>query len=592
MAGTALESTANGSISTPSRPPAWLNALLAASVLALTASLCLLDIVSWDYWWQLRTGEWILAEGAVPRVDAYSYTAEGAHYVDIHWLFQILLHALYALGGHPAVVLLGKLGSMLLVVLLLAPLGLDPRRGALSAIALGFVLVLSAERIMPRPELPSFVFFAALVHLIDRSRGHDPRWLYVAAPIQLLWVNMHGLYALGIGLLAIHLAAEVFDLASGVGGSRARARLLGTTLLLSIAVSFVNPNGLDAVLYPIAQLGMIGPMEARALGSNVVELQPALASLPPAGLVAAGLCVALSGLGLVAGRGRLRTADWLSWLAFLYLALAARRNLAFFGILAAPLIARYWNAALDARPRSGAPRRGVFAGLVVVVLLLAVSWDVGRGSFHRRLGIPREPGLGVMQTFYSFGAMDFIRTHRPSPPIAHHMADGDLMIFVLYPDYRVMLDGRLEVYGSERFHRLQFRTHTQLRALDAEYAFGAVLVHYSKVPSQALLRGLQRDPAWKLVFVDEVSALFLAADSPAARRVPRLDPRAPDLFPPLEDAGRTQTELRARGRALFYTATRQPRRARLVMEWASARHPDIVWDASMGEPGGRRQVER
>jgi hypothetical protein len=294
-------------------------------------------------------------------------------------------------------------------------------------------------------------------------------------------------------------------------------------------------------------------------------------------LLGAGLFAALSGLALLAARREVRTADWLAWLAFLYLALAARRNLAFFGIVAAPMAVRYANLALDARVGRASEMRRAVASVVVAGAILLIAFDVYSGAFHRRLGIPREPGLGVMETFYAFGAMDWIRAHAPSPPIAHTMPDGDLMIWALHPDYRVMVDGRLEVYGPALLERLRLRTPAELRALHADYHFGAVLLHYSKLPSEALLRALVRDPAWKLVFLDEVSALFVASDSPAGRRAPEIDAAAKGVFPPRIDAGRTQTELRARGRALFYAATGQPRRARAEMAWASARYPGIVW---------------
>jgi len=58
-------------------------------------------------------------------------------------------------------------------------------------------------------------------------------------------------------------------------------------------------------------------------------------------------------------------------------------------------------------------------------------------------------------------------------------------------------------------------------------------------------------------------------------RFEALDLDADDLFAPLVDAGRVQTELQARGRALFYTALRRQGRARAAVQWARDRYPDL-----------------
>ena len=47
-------------------------------------SLGLQKIRTFDYWWHLRTGALIAETGAVPRVDPYTYTAEGSRWIDIH----------------------------------------------------------------------------------------------------------------------------------------------------------------------------------------------------------------------------------------------------------------------------------------------------------------------------------------------------------------------------------------------------------------------------------------------------------------------------------------------------------------------------
>lgn len=545
-------------------------------LVAVATVFSLLDLVSWDYWWQLRTGRLIWETGAVPGADPYSYTAPGAPYVDVHWLFQLGLAATHALGGHAAVVL-GKLFFVLLTIGLIAPIGARAGRPAISGAALLAVLLLLAERIMPRAELPSFALLAGVLLLLDRARRPGDHWSALGiVGLQLVWTNTHGLFALGIAVVAIHLAGDLFDAWSRPGGARAPVARLAAVLAGSVAVAFVNPNGLQGVLYPLAQLGMIGAPEDRALGATIVELQPTLGSASTMMLAAAALLFLGTLAGLVANRRAAPARDWLIFVAFLYLALVARRNLALFAIVAAPIAVTHANAWLDARPGLWTERRNALAKLAVLIAAGLLVIDVGTGAFHQRLGVPRQLGLGVMPTWFSLGAADWIAANLPPGPIAHHMADGGVFIERLWPTYPVMVDGRLEVYGAELFDRLQWSTPEQFLALHREYRFGTVVVHYSKVPSHEMLAWLQVRPAWKLVFVDEVSAVYVRDPDPEARFA-ALDVDADDLFAPLVDAGRVQTELRVRGRALFYAALRRQGRARAAIAWAKERYPDLVF---------------
>lgn len=551
--------------------------IIAAALVAFAASLSLTDIESEDYFWQLRTGQLIWETGAVPTQDPFSYTAPGAPYVDIHWLFQLWLFAVHRLGGEAAVVV-GKLAWVLLTLGLLAPIGARRERPAVSGAAGVLVLVLLAERIMPRAELPSFALLAGLLLLLDRLRRPGDRfavlWIIL---LQGVWANTHGLFAVGIAVVAIHLAGDLFDRWS-TGSTREAGSItrLAVAFAGSIAVSFANPNGWRGVVYPIQQLGMIGSPEDRALGSSIVELQPTLGGAGPMVIAAAALLFGLALLALIANRRAAPMRDWLLGVAFLYLALTARRNLALFAIVVAPIAVAHCNAWLDANPRRWTPRLQLASSGAVVLACALLCLDVATTGFHLRLGVPREPGFGLMRNWYSLGAADWIARHHPPGPIAHHMADGGLFIARLYPEYPVMVDGRLEVYGPELFDRLQWRDPADFVALHREHRFGTVVVHFSKYPSGPMLVWLQSRPAWKLVFVDPVSAVYVRDPD---GRFEALDVDADDLFPPLVDEGRVQAELQVRGRALFYTALRREGRARAAVAWARDHYPEIDFSA-------------
>ena len=212
-------------------------------LLALTALVSLQQIRTFDYWWHLRTGQLIVETGSVPKVDPYTYTVPGARWVDVHWLHQLGLHGLHALGGHAAVVV-AKLALVLALLGIVARIGYRRERPLVSAVALGLMLLVACDRFMPRPELPSFVLLAAQLALLDRFTRRGDAWVYAAVAVQVVWVNVHGLFALGLAVCAIYLFAEVVRplLDPDERFSARRVRRLAVLTALASLASLANPS--------------------------------------------------------------------------------------------------------------------------------------------------------------------------------------------------------------------------------------------------------------------------------------------------------------------------------------------------------------
>lgn len=545
------------------------------ALLAMAAALCLQLISTWDYWWMLRTGRLIAETGSVPRFDVYTWTAPGARWVDIHWLYQLALWGVFRIGGHEGVVLV-HFALVAAVLALLAPIGRRPGRAFVSVGALALLLLASCGRFMPRPELASWVLLAAVVSLLDRFERRGDAWIWAVVPLQALWVNLHGLFALGIALVSMHLLGE---LARPLGHAARRMRwgrvrgLAGVTACSTLA-ALANPNGLDGALYPLQQLRMVSAVGSRGFfGQSVIELQPTFGSLHPVLL----MCfLALAGLSAVALASRWRdfpVTDLLQWAAFLYLAIGAQRNVPLFAIVAAPMLVRYANEWLDARPPS--PRRSNRLGVLLSTVLLVVAADAARGGFYPRLEMTRTPGLGIDWWRYPVAAADRLAAAPPSGPLAHSMLHGGYLIWRLYPDVPVMLDGRLEVFGPQRFAALRFDSPRSFEALDARFHFGAVVQMHNDPAARSLFEYWKLHPEWRLAAVDDCAALFVRVRPGEASPYPEIDLDAPDLFPPIDGSHRRRDEFRFLYRAIFLTAMDRPDLAAEVWDRALELFPDI-----------------
>ncbi|HEY6368999.1 MAG TPA: hypothetical protein VIX37_00335, partial [Candidatus Sulfotelmatobacter sp.] len=102
--------------SAPSRSPAPIAHWLKIATLLLTAA-CLVGLFSTqlddtDFWWHLKTGQYILEHHSLPVPDPFAVAPPDAsasrvrHFNLTHeWLSQVLMYAVYATAGFPGIIL-------------------------------------------------------------------------------------------------------------------------------------------------------------------------------------------------------------------------------------------------------------------------------------------------------------------------------------------------------------------------------------------------------------------------------------------------------------------------------------------------------
>jgi hypothetical protein len=44
---------------------------------------CIRKVASLDVWWHLASGRWIVENGAIPKVDVFSFAIEGSPWIDL-----------------------------------------------------------------------------------------------------------------------------------------------------------------------------------------------------------------------------------------------------------------------------------------------------------------------------------------------------------------------------------------------------------------------------------------------------------------------------------------------------------------------------
>jgi tetratricopeptide (TPR) repeat protein len=496
--------------------------------LLLCAAFCLTQLAEVDFYWHLLAGSRILATGRLPVSDEFTWTSTGRPWVDLHWLFQVIVAGAYRLTGWIGLDLL-KVVSIVSGFALALRAAQRRRRSFAAPLLMVPGLVASQERFTLRPEAVSFFLFGLLL-LVLAERTRRPRLLVAAPAIVALWANLHALFAAGLGVLILTAAGDLVDIAlrrRPAAGREPRTPPVVFAALAAIPASLLTPYGL-AGWRLAARLLFERVASANVYGRTIAEFQAPFSGFgATAAVTAFAVFVLLVLASLVLGRRECTAADALLTAAFLALALLARRNIPLF-VLAAlpsagPAAAAAWETTAYAIARRGAGAARVTGALSIVVraallaLVAVLIVDVVTNRFFARDGTQRYFGTGPAPGFYPRESAAWVIDHDPPRETLNDMTMGGYLAWRWYPARRTFIDGRLEIQDPDLYPAYlalqqdprRFEEEASRRGIST-----VVWSHRHALDAAPLLRHLAGGSGWRLVHLDLAAAVF--ARPPAA----------------------------------------------------------------------------
>lgn len=527
---------------TASPPPEKrrLLALLPVAAIAVAASFALRRLDDFDTWWHLAAGRWIAAHRAIPATDVLSYTAKGHEWINPQWLYDLLLYAVWQMGGASALVLLAAASYVTAFGLIAKSLARSVGPIA-NALLLLWVATWINERLLIRPEMASFPLLAA-VQLVLASGRESPRRLRGLVPLMLVWANLHSLFVLGVAAIGCAIAgavaAELPLLPPGWRRDSAWPAPARRALLVwggaAVAVTLVTPFTWRGLLYPFQLMAMIdgsspiyqsigefrspfaGSFQTFAIRSYQAFLVSAAALAAIAGGLRAFARPRARGESDTRARfdvGALAFAAALAWQSLL-----ARRNLGVFGVGAAPFVGACTGIVLARLPRTWtAPERwpARIVGASVLAACAAVFSLVVTNRWYAMTGETHESGLGVLEANFQPRATAFFREQKLPGPLYNDLTAGGYLTFDDPSGQGVYVDGRLQVFDAE-FFGAYLRNLGDVAAwqqdADARGIESVMLFH--RWPNRhAFLHGLIASQAWSLVYYDETAVILVRAEA-------------------------------------------------------------------------------
>ena len=456
-----------------------------------------------DTGWHIRTGQYILDHGRIPRQDLFSYSKPGAAWFAWEWLSDVVFALLFGAGLKGVVLFAGVLIAALSTILLRYTLWL--RTNSLIALLTTLLAVGSSSmHFLARPHLFTLLLLPICMWLLQRDRVNADGWVWLLVPLVLLWTNLHGGFMVLLACLALLVlggAVETWMRGSGWSFSSRYLALLAACC----AVTLVNPYGvhLHAHIWQYLRSdwirNLVQEFQAPTFRS---EGQLQFEILLILGLMTAGVLLI---------RGKITELLWLLFLA--HSSLTSVRHAPLYALMAAPLLAvalsDWWkqNARLAGSRSYGR-------------ILFQLGEDLRPGFMRTSLWVCTPVLALFLINAPASWPRDFPKEAFPTDLIQrnqHLLSDGrvftsdqwgDYLIYLFYPKQKVFFDGRSDFYGEGLGQEYLALLQGNNRALSIvrQHRFNVMLLPV-EWPLADLLK---REPGWSVVDHSNQAVLFAA----------------------------------------------------------------------------------
>ncbi|MCB0510665.1 MAG: hypothetical protein KDC82_07850 [Bacteroidetes bacterium] len=435
--------------------------------------LCIKQIKEPDLWWQLRAGEWMLENQELTRTDVFSYTYAGENWINVKWLYEVILASLASFLGPEAVVVL-QLISLSVVIFCLIILAKSFQNTSAfylpaSILAILFFLFIHSARINLRPEMNTYMFTAIYFLIFVKYRElKKVKWLYFLIPLQLLWTNLHEAYGVGLVMILSFTLSLIGEwmLAKWkfLNYSFTLDRKVFLPLLLSFFVVVLNPHGFSLLQH---NYEIFSQLQSNNYTSELLSIASPLYWSKAS--VLNMLIFSLSILVVIFKKGKRGWKEYSSTLlmnyglyyfllffAFFYLGLKAQRNAFFFALISFPLYFQFFQLVFFKFLK----KEGL-AGMAVSMLALIFYLSIVSNSYYKLWHPGDSFGLGVNREKNPIGASNFIKTNQINGYGFVDYFSSSYFLWSLQPEFKSYIDMRdLDIF-DESFMSNVMQAHYQ-----------------------------------------------------------------------------------------------------------------------------------
>ncbi len=498
-----------------------------AFVLLFVFSIHNFDSIGQDIGRHLKTGEIIwqtnLGEGSdakpgisveVPKTNLFSFTEPDLSFINHHWLSEVIFFGIFSYAGFTGLIL-AKAILILAVFLLLFCVAKKYSKFWPLAVSFLLSMFILIQRTEVRPEIFSFVILSFFLFALFKAKYEKSYFYLWFLPIaQLFWVNLHIYFFIGPFLILAFLVDRL------VVREYTHIKKIIAVLLLTLAATLVNPNGIQGALLPFNVL--------KEYGYSIVENQTLsfLAGFPGFNLsifiFKLSVVVLVFSLALTVKKSKQRVFEILILSFFVYAGFRMLRNLPLYALASFPVLAilltdvlqRFNLDKLEAKPqvkRLSNFFKVLLSGLIILLILL-----VANNRYYKYMEASRVSGFSVPNGLER--AVDFVKQNKIDGPMFNNFDIGGYLIWQLYPQEKVFVDNRPEAYSvkffSETYKPMQENKEKWLE-FSEKYGINFIFFgHEDHSPwGQNFLNEIVKNRNWRTVFINEDAIILVKNNS-------------------------------------------------------------------------------
>ena len=454
-----------------------------------------------DLWWHIKTGETILQTHHWPNTDPYSFTMFGQPWMAAEWLGDVVFGVIRQLGGVRALdlFLIGLSAIIMIALYILATMRSGNSKAGFAAAGILSSLAIASFNL--RPQMLGYLFLILTLITLERFRkGHEGS-LWFLPPLFLIWVNTHGSWIVGLGVVFIFWLGGVSKIKLGLlesePWSNSQRLRIGFVFLLCLLTVPLTPYGTKLAMYPFEVASQL-PLSV----ASIMEWLPMPFNLS-GGKLFLGIVIALF-FAQAALRLRWRLDEFVLFLFGTMMACLHTRFLLLFVPFTAPVLAvifARWIPRYDRAKNIYILNAVVMAGLIGAMVYYLPSTSYVE---HK------------MKEQFPVEAVEYMVQHPVPGPMFDSYGFGG---YLVWTGHRVFIDGRSELYerGGVLSDYLQIaNVKPGALAVLRSYGIESVLVE-NKAHLGTLLSA---STEWKRIYTDNLSAIYVRSQP--------LDPRESD----------------------------------------------------------------
>lgn len=443
----------------------------------------------------LLTGKLILQTHSVPKINLYSYTYPNFPFINHHWLSEAIFYVIQSVAGFNG--LLFFTISVVLVAYLLPFIVKRPDPFTITSMSILYVGILT-QRTLIRPEIFSYLYLSVILIILYSFRQKNTRLIFVVPLLELLWVNSHIYFPLGVLVVLFFLSESIIRKEYFI--DKSKFKTLFVTFISTCLATLINPNGISGALYPLRVFNNYGYNVIE--NDNIFSLWSLFIIYHKYIIVYFILAIIFLAICLIISIYKIRLIDVCIILFFSLFALLALRNIPIF-VFATIIPATVVVSNISRRYflNNRLYPKLILVCLFIILVLQAVNYFQGS-----------EFGLGAVKG--GKDGVDFFVAKKLHGPIFNNFDAGNYLEYRLYPKERVFVDARPEAYPASFFTDIyipMLSDNNIFEKVDSRYRFNVIFFAHADQTQAArtFLSYIVQNPNWVLIYLDEYTTLFV-----------------------------------------------------------------------------------